>query len=456
MATSGVDVAGRPIWHIDLPRRKLGNVHSDLEGLRVAESPEGLLSYHPVVIGDVVVVNMGTGDEDFEAIRLHTGETVFARGPPHSEEGRGPAALELASGVPRFTMSAYGDRLYARVGSPVTGTNAERGLRRETAGRLVGLNLRAQRKRVLDIRLSDSDFDDHWAFDGSPVTDGAFLYVALRRRDSVRAEAHVACFDSNQGRLQWCRFLCAAEATSKPRPLDVTHSLLTLDQGTLYFNTNMGVVAALRARDGDCRWLTTYPRVPLRRDDPDRNELHRFRDLNPCVIKGDMVYVAPRDSDRIFALDATTGHPLWMTERAVDAIHLLGVAAERLLVSGDVLYWLDRYTGRLRGQFPGVTKAVPGHARPSPRGWGRGVLAGSHVYWPTRNTIYVFDQQTVYRHQRWQPVLVREIPLGPRGASGGNLVIAQDVLLVATADRLIAFNQTGKPDYDRGQRSSSR
>jgi outer membrane protein assembly factor BamB len=284
------------------------------------------------------------------------------------------------------------------------------------------------------------------------------LYVALRRRDTVRAEAHVACFDAFQGRLLWRRFLCAAETLGAQRPYELTHNLLTLDQGRLFYNSNMGVVAALRASGGDIEWLSTYPRVSLQDDDPDRNDQYRFRDLTPCLVCGDFVFVAPMDCDRIFALDATTGHPLWMTERerAADAIHLLGVGADTLLVSGNYLYWLDRYTGRLVGQYPLPRKAAPGHARPNPRGFGRGLLAGSHVYWPTREAIFVFERQMVRSQRGREPVLVREIPLVPRGATGGNLVIADGVLLVATADRLYAFNETGKPDHARGRRRTSR
>jgi outer membrane protein assembly factor BamB len=289
-----------------------------------------------------------------------------------------------------------------------------------------------------------------WAFEGSPVTDGSCLYVALRRRDAARVEAHVACFDASSGRLRWRRPVCTAEIVDTSRTYDVTHQLLTLDQGTLYYNTNLGAIAALRTCDGEFQWLTTYPRIPLQRTDPDRNELHRYRDLTPCLVSGDTVYAAPRDSPAVFALDAITGHVLWTNHSAVDAIHLLGVAEDRLVLSGDCLYWLDAKDGSWRGQFPPGTKAVPGHARPAPRGWGRGVLGGANVYWPTRDTIYVFRQRTVACQNRWEPTLVRRIPLKPFGARGGNLVMAQDVLLVASADRLLAFNETGRPEHARG------
>ncbi|MFV1966930.1 MAG: PQQ-binding-like beta-propeller repeat protein, partial [Pirellulaceae bacterium] len=321
VAAADVDVALRPIWQVELPRCELAGMSNSRPRLRVGEAPDGLLSYHPVVSGDLVVTCTGSRETDFEAVRLHTGEMVFPRGEPLLERGRDPRAAGLVWGVPRYTMSVHGNRLYARIGSPVTGASFEPGRLPVPPGRLVGLDLGAERKLFLDIRLDASDWGDDWAFDGSPVTDGAFLYAALRRRDSVRAEAHLACFDAHSGSLRWRRSICAAEIVDPTRPYDVTHNLLTLDEGTLYFNTNLGAVAALRARDGDCQWLTTYPRVALQRRDPDRNERHRFRDLNPCLVAGGTVFVAPRDTPAVFALDATTGHLLWVNQRAVDAIH---------------------------------------------------------------------------------------------------------------------------------------
>jgi outer membrane protein assembly factor BamB len=228
--------------------------------------------------------------------------------------------------------------------------------------------------------------------------------------------------------------------------------LLTLDQGTLYFNTNLGIVAALHASSGSIRWLTTYPRGSWDRSDPDQDHRHAQRDLVPCLVYRDFVFVAPTDSDCIFALDAITGHPLWMTqpEQVADAVHLLGVGAGNLLASGDCLYWLDLNTGRLVSEFPHHRSGLAGRAGPSPRGYGRGVLAGPYVYWPTRDTIFVLEQATVRTPRGWEPVVARAIPLAQRGASGGNLLIADGILLVAAADRLMAFNETGRPDHARG------
>jgi hypothetical protein len=89
------------------------------------------------------------------------------------------------------------------------------------------------------------------------------------------------------------------------------------------------------------------------------------------------------------------------------------------------LYWIDIHDGRIAGRFPArVQDAL--------RGYGRGVLAGQHVYWPTRDRIYVFDQHSMLPAR--QP-----IDLAPIGMTGGNLVIVDGVLLIASADKLAAF-----------------
>lgn len=456
VAPRPVDMAGEPAWSVELPRLDwLGELRG-APRLRVGESADGLLSYHPVVADGLVVIRTGIRESDVEGIDLQTGRVVFPRG-ENPLGYRREVPWRTASGVPRFTLTIDGTRAYARVGSPITGSRLSDNEPVEPPSKLVALDLTAQRRLALEIKLEGPEWRD-WAFEGSPLVEGSRLYVALRRRDSVRAEAHVACFDARQGRLIWRRFLCAAEAFGKPQPHEITHTLLTLDQGTLFCSTNLGAVAAVAAASGEIQWLTTYPRTVPRYSDPDWDDRYLFRDLNPCLVYRDLVFAAPTDCGSVIALDAITGRPCWMTDadQLCDVNHLLGVGDDRLLASGDGLYWLDPLSGRLLGQFPRPTSSAPGHARPNPRSWGRGVLAGSHVYWPTRDAIYVLEQRTLRTPYGWEPVLVREIPLRPRGASGGNLVIADGMLLVATADRLYAFSETGRFDDDRrGRRSGS-
>jgi hypothetical protein len=109
---------------------------------------------------------------------------------------------------------------------------------------------------------------------------------------------------------------------------------------------------------------------------------------------------------------------------------LLGVGGGHLIASGHRLYWIDLYSGQIAGSFPSrVQDAL--------RGYGRGILAGQHVYWPTRERIFVFDQHNM--RQVRQP-----IDLAPIGMTGGNLVIVDNVLLITSADKLAAFRSIGR------------
>jgi outer membrane protein assembly factor BamB len=321
-------------------------------------------------------------------------------------------------------------------------------------GFLLGLDLATQGKRLegFPIRPESSA----WSFEGTPVSDGEQLYVVMRRSDGARSQIYVAAFalptsavaidddDRNArpiGRLSWRTRICSGATLGGGDLDEVTHLLLTLSGGKLYLNTNTGVVASLTAQSGKMDWLVKYPRSIFRSGDPDRGEQQFFRDLTPCLAWNDLVIVAPGDSDRLFALEAATGQLAWCLPpgAAADAVNLLGVGDGTLLVSGDWLYWIDANTGRLLCQFPHAGPTGPGQAAPSPRGLGRGVLAGKRVYFPMREAILIFDQQPTATDFGWRPNLVGQIPLVPHGLTGGNLTLAGGVLLIATGDKLVAF-----------------
>ncbi len=102
--------------------------------------------------------------------------------------------------------------------------------------------------------------DERWAFEGAPLVDGTDVYVAMRHSD-VRPQVHVACFDAETGHRRWRTMICAAETPAGGQMEELTHDLLTLDEGTLYANTNLGAVGAVSALDGHLLWISTYPRA---------------------------------------------------------------------------------------------------------------------------------------------------------------------------------------------------
>lgn len=416
-----------PSWRTRLPLRSGVDDDRSREGQRVAESVDALLSYHPVAVGDRILVQAGAEPSDVVCYSRSDGGVQF--GAIASNDTTEDVAANSDHGT-RFTLTVDGSIVFAEVDSG----DEDRG-----PSRLVGFDVERDGKLVFDLRLDGAPWNDHWSFDGTPLINGGYLYVTLRHRDEVGSQIHVACFDAWRADLLWRRKVCGGEWQETP-----AQTLLTLSEDTIYCNTHLGVIAALQARDGRVRWITEYPRVSSENDHPDRNTQHMFRDLTPCLVHHDLVIAAPADCDRLFALDANTGHVVWTTppERAADAIHLLGVGSGNLIVSGDYLYWLDVYSGEIVGQFPPPRAVAPGLARPSPRGYGRGLLVGENVYWPTRESIFVFRQRTarIGRH----PPIDREIALAAHGATGGNLIVAGNVLVIAAADELIVFDEYGQ------------
>ena len=318
-------------------------------------------------------------------------------------------------------MTIRDGRLYARMGSAVT-SQPQQASSPTAVGSLVCLDLEAEGKLLWKAAP-----DEGWAFEGAPLVEGGRVYVAMRRSD-IRPQAHVACFDVPTGRLRWRRFVCGAETPARGMLYQSTHGLLTLNGDTIYYNTNLGAVAALSADEGKLLWVSLYPRA--RRGDLSRLALHWQRDLNPCLVHQGTLLVAPADSPRLFALDAATGQILWQSGTELeDVVHLLGVAGDQLIASGNRLYWVA-LDGPQRGR---VSHVWPdGQDKP---GYGRGVLTPSGVLWPTRHKIYVFDPQTA------RPRKVIDLALF--GVDGGNLLVADGRLLLATGTELIALGQGG-------------
>jgi outer membrane protein assembly factor BamB len=95
-----------------------------------------------------------------------------------------------------------------------------------------------------------------------------------------------------------------------------------------------------------------------------------------------------------------------------------------LIASGDQLWGIDVATGEVAWRV--------GYDDPAGYGCGRGALAGGRVYWTTHEDLWVVEAAT--------GIIERRVPLPlAAGRSGGNLVIAGDMLLIARPGGLDAF-----------------
>ncbi len=416
---------------------------------RIGEDAQHVLSYHPLVVGELVLVN---DQSKIFAFELKTGAPAWPSDHPKRQSGEiffgdsGSASMAHTAsglGVPRFTMTVHDNKLFARMGSQVTSRPLE-SLDGHAGGYLVCLDLAAQGRMVWTIPSANKKLagdDEKWAFEGSPLVEGSDVYVAMRKSD-VRPQVHVACYDVETGQRRWRTMICAAETPGGGQAEEITHNLLTLEQGTLYCNTNLGAVAAVSARDGRLQWATLYPRAKKASPDgQDKRTAHFYRDLNPCIYYRGSLLVAPADCESIFALEAGSGELLWESHLPEDAVHLLGVGQGNLLASGDTLWWIDAERGKVVKHWPDI----------SPLGYGRGILMGDQVIWPTRTELYVFDQAVSAPQAAMRdPIVLSE----DREATGGNLVAAGGLLLIAAPDKLFAFHQQGKPPAASGPRGA--
>ena len=423
----------KPVWLTPPPTAQQPSATSDVR----SDLP---LRHHPIVVGDLVLLRDAARVRAFD---LATGNpalarngTLFRRKQFGLPDGRLEARGErVVSGTARYTMDYHKGILFARLGQPVTARLLAPHAPGKTAPtqQLVGLDLR--REGLLSFQVEPDD--GSWSFEGAPVSDGKLVYVAIRHSD-VKPRSEVAAFELATGRRVWTTSLCVADTPASGRGDEITSGLLTLVDDSLYYNTNLGVVAALHTVDGQVRWLRTYDRLAgmVSGTMPP----HFERQPAPCVHYQGLLVVAPADSPAIFVVDADTGQTVWATNSAPDAIHLLGIAHGNLIATGHRCWGIDVRTGQVRFVWPESTKA-------GIRGRGRGVLAGNEVFWPTRREIYALDAR--------QGELTRlPIDLTSFSPSGANLALAGPYLLIAGTDRLSALGS--KPPANRAQRRKER
>lgn len=413
-----------------------------------------LLGYHPIVVGDQVIVCDGrrvlaynlSDRADAEGGRSTSVEPAWKYDPEGDEAV--PQARQPVWVLPRYTLTAVGDRIYARMGvaTPPVFMGMNRGggegtsivaLDRSRAG-----DKRLWTRRATELTLPDRPAADRAArsvnFEGTPVADDRCVYVAITDRREQTA-TYVASFDAVDGSPRWIRYLGAASSENDPfmgmggmgfgglGAADPGHRLLSLEGSVLYYQTNLGALAALDAETGAILWVATYPRREAGRGG-DAAE----RDLNPAVVHDGLVFIAPSDSGSILAFEAQTGRLKWRTDSIPDEVkinHLLGVAHGRLVATGDRVLLFDVRDGKLLRAWPDSGTR---------EGFGRGLLAGDRIYWPTRNEIEVLDQREGGRVA--PPIKLAET----YRTTGGNLAVGDGYLIVSQSDALVVFCQNSR------------
>jgi hypothetical protein len=442
-----------PIWEQPLPRRLGDSDQTFVGGPRVAENREGLLAYHPLIHQGRVWIH------DFRqiwAFELASGQSWPSspngnrHGSPVYKESMAehqliPLGYPVA-GVPRATLSIVEQALYARSGSLVTAWRMKSSEGVDSRSWLVGLDLSAEGKLLpgFPVRLAGPEYAN-CEFDGTPLAIGDRLFVYATQRSSVHVRRFCLCLDRWNGRILWrSPFLASAMPADLENANEISHQLISFHQGRLFCSTGLGAIASLNAETGELVWLVQYPRVDIRQETYPRSLRFQHRDLAPPMVHHDMVICAPRDCREIIALDATTGDMIWATdpEQACDAVHLLGIDQDTLIVSGDHLYWIDLWSGQVRCRYPEAGIGLPGHASPSPRGLGRGLIVPSRIYWPVSRKVLVFATSVSRDRTGYAiPKLESTIDLGPRAAEGVHMTSDENHVVLTSPTRVMVYGR---------------
>jgi len=422
-------------------------------------APDRLLAYHPIIVGDQVLV---ANDRQITAYDLNvrpgdpaTAVTMQPEVAWKTIELPAGAASRPSNGLPRYTLTAVGQRVYARMGPPPSnGYSTNRngfGPMTAAPSYVVAVDRSSDGKRLwmreaADIVLPKRPGNGSRAvFEGAPVADGRSVYVGLTDRVEMTA-CYVVCLDADTGATKWVRYVCEANANSDPysSSFEIAHRLLTLDGPTLYYQTNLGALASLDAETGAIRWLATYPwpgrggagggfNGGFAMGNGGGSSPLQQRDLNPAIIHDGLVIIAPDETPHLFAFDAGTGRQVWQTDAIPEDVkltHLLGVAQGNVIATGDRVLWFDVKTGKLAHSWPEKATGT--------QGFGRGLLAGDRVYWPTRTEIHILDQATGLRADA--PIRLGET----YGVEGGNLAVGDGYLVVAQGNSLVVFCQNSR------------
>jgi outer membrane protein assembly factor BamB len=424
---------GKPNWRVPKPGptwvRRLDGRVVPRDGEPAPVGSSATLAFHPIIVGDQVFI----ADARYvRAFNLLTGEAQLWFDLAADGDARNlNVSLKLPAPVGlSYTLSAEGDRLFIRMGGqrieppPAAAADGAARKRASLDSYLVCLDRRQPRRLLWSEKARQGEALVE-SFEGTPLVFDGRVFAAAVRFEGGGAITAIACHDSDTGASRWKQALDVSDVQGadegKPR---ARQHLLTRAGGRIIYCSHSGVVVALEADTGRRSWAARYPTRGRLTDDARPSP----RDLAPAIYAGSRLFIAPLDYDRILCLDADSGKLLWESD-PLEAVHLLGVTGGKLILTtrdGIRALTIDNGKSRRDWMQPGDgSQLAP---------FGRGLLAGGWVYWPTTAGLRVLEQET--------GELVDD-PAAPFNITAneirGNLAAANGCLIIADNERLTAY-----------------
>jgi len=279
-----------------------------------------------------------------------------------------------------------------------------------------------------------------------PVGDGKRVYVSFME---TKRDLHhwVAALDARTGRELWRSFV---SSYPKPQGSMLQPSPLLVREGTVFFTSNMGTVAALDATTGALKWVFKYA-VPGSLNVP-------VWYANSMVFENGVLVAAPREFPFLVALEPETGRPLWSFWEFFDWDRFVHYINTRFRADGERYDFRFRHLLGVRDGLLVYTSRTQVHARSISDGrlaWiyrigseitGRGCIVQGRIFVPTSKGVVVLDLELGRR-----PVAgTREFLLEwadfeeGEGASGADSTPSGGNLLVVRAERSWCFKRPEK------------
>lgn len=251
--------------------------------------------------------------------------------------------------------------------------------------------------------MSASDGDESlMRFECAPAAGPGTIY-ANYVLDNIKGDTHidseygVIAFESGSGRIKWRRQICRMQpgkfdgSFGNPRKNRI-RSFFTpplYHEGTVYFSTNAGAVAAMDSLSGRIKWLMRYPYYPSVHDLTRQfGTLYLFGNGVPLVqphspmfwlnqrplVVGENLYVLPVNSPFMLCIDRKNGKVNWTFDKPTSGFnYFLGpISTGELVITGngrkvkevgklgdsanmnDPLYLVDPKTGKITWKAPDI------------------------------------------------------------------------------------------------------
>jgi hypothetical protein len=407
-----------PAWRVALP--SLGPKGKD--ALPNRDTLRRSVAFHPVIVNNQVLI---ADHRSVVSYHLITGKELFRfdlKAAGLYDPGPG---IDKAVKLPRFTLSADGERAYVRLGQ--MGVTPKKTV---DPSYLVCLDLtQPERDKKRELWHINAKADDRAQafFEGSPIVHDGRVYIALSHFVGQRVATSIVCYDV-LGRRRWTREVCdCPEFEESPNGLRDRQQLLTLAAGQIVYCSQSGAIVALDAWTGQPTWGVRYPS----RGVTTAEHVASPRDLAPALYADGRIYAAPLDTDRVFCIDAVNGRVCWEVE-GIEVVHLLGIVNGRLLTATrDGLASMETAAGQIEWTQP-TSGRLPS--------LGRGMIAGGWLIWPTQDAKLPYRavglrggrQQEDADAQIFDPTMLHTLPVG-------NLAFGQGCVAIAGLSELVVF-----------------